>query len=164
MTPWTAPGQASLSFTISWGLLKFMSIESVMPFNHLILCRPLLLSSIFLSIRVFSNESALCIGDQSIGASASALVLPMSIQDWFALGFTGLISLLSKGKSLLQHHSLKASILQCSVFFMVQLSHPYITTGKTIHMTTWTFVGSVMSLLFNTLDLLELFYQGASIF
>ena len=82
-----------------WSLLKFMSIESVMPFNHLILCRPLLLSSIFLSIRVFSNESALCIGDQSIGDSASALVLPMSIQDWFALGFSGLISLLSKGFS-----------------------------------------------------------------
>ena len=79
--------------------------------------------------------------------------------DWFdLLAVQGIL------KSLLQHHSLKASILQCSVFFMVQLSHPYITTGKTIHMTTWTFVGSVMSLLFNTLDLLELFYQGASIF
>ena len=79
--------------------------------------------------------------------------------DWFdLLAVQGIL------KSLLQHHSLKASILQCSVFFMVQLSHPCITTGKTIHMTTWTLVGSVMSLLFNTLDLLELFYQGASIF
>ena len=99
VTPWTAACQASLSFTISWGLLKFMSIASVMPFNHLTLCRPLLLSSIFLSIRVFSNESALCISDQSIGASASALVLPMSIQDWFPLGLTGLITSQSKGLS-----------------------------------------------------------------
>jgi len=89
-------------------------------------------------------------GDQSIGTSASASVLPMNIQDWFLLGWTSLISLLSKGlKSLLQHHSSKASILWHSAFFTVQLSHPYMTTGKTIALTRWTFVGKVMSLLFN---------------
>ena len=98
--PMTAPLKASLSFTISWSLLKLTSIELVMPSNHLILCGPLiLLPSIFPSIRVFSNELALCIGGQSIGASASASVLPMNIQDWFPLGLTGLISLLSKGLS-----------------------------------------------------------------
>ena len=98
VTPWTAARQDSLSFTIFWSLLKLMSIKSVMLSNHLILCRPLLLlPSIFSSIRVFSNESALPIGDQSIGASVSASVLPMNIQGGFSLGLTGLISLLSKG-------------------------------------------------------------------
>ena len=98
--PWTAAHQASLSFTISWSLLKLMSIESVMPSNHLILCHPLLLlPSIFPSIRVFSNESALTSGGQSIGASASTSVIPMNIQDWFPLGLIGLISLQSKGLS-----------------------------------------------------------------
>ena len=87
-------------------------------------------------------------GGQSIGVSASASVLPMNIQDWFPLEWTGWISLESKGlKSLLQHHSSKASILRCSAFFIVQLSHPYITTGKTIALTKWTFVGKVMSLI-----------------
>ena len=106
-TPWTVACQASLCFTISWSLLKLTSIESV-PSSHLILCRPfLLLPSLFPSIRVFSNESSLCIRCQSIGALAS--VLPMTIPDWFHLVLTGLISLLSKGfSSLLQHHSLKA--------------------------------------------------------
>ena len=90
---------------------------------------------------------------QSIGVSASASVLPMNIQDWFPLGWTGWISLQSKAlKSLLQHHSSKASILRCSAFFTVQLSHPYMTTGKTIALTRWTFVGKVISLLFNTLS------------
>ena len=100
-TPWTAARQASLSITNSWSLLKFISIESVMPSNHLTLCSPLLLlPSIFPSIRVFSNESALCIrGGQRIEVSASASVLPMNIQDWFPLGWTGWISLLSKGLS-----------------------------------------------------------------
>ena len=98
VTPWTAAYQASLSFTISQSLLKLMSIESVMPSNHLILCCPfLLLPSIFSSIRVFSNESVFASGDQSIGASAS--VLPMNLQGWFPLELTGLISLLSKGLS-----------------------------------------------------------------
>ena len=123
--------------TNSRSLLKLMSIELVMPLNHLILCHPLLLlPSVFPSIRVFSNESFFTSGGQSIGASASASILPMNIQDWFPLGLTGWISLLSKGlSSLLQHRSLKASILQCSASFMVQLSHPYMTTGKTIALT-----------------------------
>ena len=125
--------QASLSFTISWNLLKVMLIESVMPSNHLILCHPLLLlPSIFPSIRVFSDAS----GGQSIGASVSASVLPMNIQDWFPLELTGWISFRSKGLSrVLQHHSSKASILWHSAFFLVQISHPYITSGKTIVLT-----------------------------
>ena len=124
VTPWTVVRQAPLSFIISQSLLKLMSIESVIPSNHLTLChRLLLLPSVFPSTRVFSNEIALWIMGQSIGISVSASVLPMSIQGWFPLGLTGLI-LLCKGLSrVLQHHNLKASILQCSVFLMVQLSH-----------------------------------------
>ena len=100
VTPRTAAHQAFLCITNSWSLLKLMSIESVMPSNHLILCHPLLLlSSIFPSIKVFSNESALCIRGQSTGVSASASVFPMNIQDWFPLGWTGWISLQSKGLS-----------------------------------------------------------------
>ena len=154
VTPWTAAHQASLSITNSQSLLKPMSIESVMPSNHLILCRPLLLlPSIFPSIRVFSNESVFTSGGQIIGVSASTSVLPMNIQDWFPLGSTGWTSSQSKGlSSLLQHHNSKASILQCSAFFIVQLSHPYMTTGKTIALTRWTFVGKEMSLLFNMLS------------
>ena len=121
-----------------------------MPSNHLTLSPLFLLPSIFPSIRVFSNGSVPPIGGQSIGASVSASVLSMNIQDWFPLGWTGWISLLQgTHKSLLQHHSSKASILQCSAFFMVQFSHPYITTGKTIALTVQTFVGNVTSLLFN---------------
>ena len=126
-----------------------------MPSNLLNLCHPLLLlPSIFPSIRVFSNESVLLIRCQNIGVSASASVLPMNIQDRFPLGLTGLISLQSKelSKSLLQHHSSKASILQCSAFFIVQPSHPYMTTGKTVALTRQTSVGKVMSLLFNMLS------------
>ena len=96
-TPWTAAPQASLSFTISQSLLKLMSIELVTLYNHLVLCRPLLLLSILPSIRVFSNESLLCIRWPNIGTSASASVLPVNIQGWFPLGLTGLNSLLSKG-------------------------------------------------------------------
>ena len=131
-TPWTAGCQASLSITNSWSLLKLISIESVMPSNHLILCCSLLPPSIFPSIRLFPMSQFFTSGGQSIGVSASASVLAMNIQDWFPLGWTGLISLQSKGlsKSLLQHHSSKASILLCSVFFMVQLLHPYMTTEK----------------------------------
>ena len=138
----------------SRGLPKLMSIELVMPSNHLILCNPLLLlPSIFPSIRVFSNKLGLHIRWPSIGVSASASVLPMNIQGWFPLGWTGWISLQSKGlSSLLQHHSSKASILWCSPFFIVQLSHPYMTTGKTIALTRQTFMGKVMSLLFNMLS------------
>ena len=129
--PWTASCQAFLSITSSWSLLKFMSIESVMPSNHPILCRPLLLlPSIFPSIRVFSNESALCIGwpkywSLSISPSSEYSGLISFRTDWFDL-------LAGQGtlKSLLQHHSSKPSILQHSAFFIVQLSHPYMTTGK----------------------------------
>ena len=123
VTPWTAACQASLSFTISQSLLKFISIESVMPSSHLILCCPLLLLlSIFPSIRVFSNISHLfALGGQSIRVSALASVFPMSTQGWFPLGLTDLISLQSKGlsRNLLQHHNSKASILWHSAFFMV---------------------------------------------
>ena len=145
MTPWTAACQASPFFTISWSLLRLMTSELMMPSNHLILCLPLLhLPSTFPGIRIFSNVS----DGQSIGASAS--VLPMNIQNLFPLGWTGWSSLQSKGlKSLLQHHSSKASILQRSAFFMVQLSHPQMTTRKIITLTIWTFISKVMSLLFN---------------
>ena len=141
--PWTIAHQASLSFTISQSFLKLMSFESVMPSNHLILCHLLLLlPSVLPSIRVFSNESVLCIRAQSIEVSDSASVLPMNIQDWFPLGLTGWLSLQAKGLSRVssnKHHSSKASILWRSAFFIVQLSHPYMTTGKTIALTRWTF-------------------------
>ena len=136
-----------------------MSVELVKPSNHLILCHPLiLLSSIFPSIRVFSNESAIHIRWQSIGVSASTSVLPMNTQGWSPLEWIGWISLQSKelSKSLLQHHSSKASVLRHSAFFIVQLSHPYMTTGKAIALTRQTVVDKVMSLLFNTLSRLVL--------
>ena len=151
-------------FTNSQSLLKLMSIESLMPSNHLILCHPLLLlPSILLSIRVFSNELALHIRWPSTGASASASVLPVNIQDWSPLGCTGRF-LVVQGtlKSLLQHHSSKASILQCSAFFIVQLSHPYMTIGKTIALTRWTFVDKVMSLLLNILSRLVITFLPRS--
>ena len=148
-TPWTAANQASVSIINSQNLLKLMSIELVMPFNHLILCRPLLLPSIFPSIRVFSNESVFASGGRIIGVSPSASVLPVNIQDWFPLGWTGWISLLSRGLSrVFQHHSSKASILKRSAFFIVQLSHLHTTAGKTIALTRWTFVSKAVSLLF----------------
>ena len=152
-TPWTAAHQASLSITLSWSLLKLMSIELAMPFNHLILCYPLLLLlSIFPIISVFSNKWLFSSGGQSIGASASTSVLPMNIQCWFPLGLTGLIFLQTKEfSSLFQHHSSKASILWRSAFFMVQLLHLYMSTRKTIALTIWTFVGQVMSLFLNML-------------
>ena len=139
VTPWTAAHQASLSFNIS---RRWWSTESVTSSNHLVLCHPLLLQlSIFPSIRVFANDPAFVSGGQSIGALASSSVLPMNIQDWFPLGQTGLISLQSKGLlSLFQHHSSKALILQHPVFFMVQVSYPYMTTVKTIALTVWIFV------------------------
>ena len=143
MTPWTTAHQASLSITNSHSLLILMSIESMIPSNHLILCGPF-------CIRLFSNESVLHIRWPKYWVSASASFLPMNIQDSFPLPWTGWISLLSQGlKSLLQHHSSKSSILQCSASFIVQLSHTYMTIGKTIALTRWTFVGKVMSLLFN---------------
>ena len=147
-TLWTAAHQASLSFTISWSLLKLMSIESVTPSNHLILCRPLLLlPSIFPSIRVFSNESVLCIRwpkywsfSFSISPSNEYLGLLSFRIYWFDL-------LVVQGtlKSLLQHHSSKASILWHSTFFTVQLWHIYMTTGKSIALTRWNCVCKVVS-------------------
>ena len=138
-TPWTAAGQSSLSFIISWNLLKLMSIELVMPSNHLILCHPLLLMpSNSPASASFSMSWLFSSGGQSIGASASASLLPMYIQGWFPLRLIGLISLLSNNSPGLLQHNSKASILQHSAFFMVQLSHPYMTTGKTIALTRWT--------------------------
>ena len=153
--PWNAAGQASLSITNSWSLLKLKSIESVMPSNHLILCRPLLLlPSIFPSIRVFSNESVLCIRwpkywsfSFSISPSNEYSGLISLRTDWLDL-----LAVQGSLSSILQHHSLKASILWCSTFFIVQLPHPYMTTEKTITLTIWTFVSKVTSLFFNMLS------------
>ena len=132
-----------------------MSIKSVMPFNHIILCHPLLvLPSIFPSIRVFSDEWALhirCPEYWSFGFSINPSN-EYSRLIFFRMDGLDLLAVQGAVKSLLQHHSSKASILRCSAFFMVQFSHPYITTGKTIALTRWTFVGKVMSLLFNMLS------------
>ena len=148
VTPWTAAHQASLSITNSWSPPKPMSTESVMPPNHLILCHPLLLlPSIFPSIRVFSNESALHIRWPKYW-SFSFNISPSSEHPGlisFRMDWLDLLAVQGTLKSLLQHHSSKASILQCSAFFTVQLSYPYMTTGKTIALTRWTFVEKVMS-------------------
>ena len=150
-TPWTAAHQASLSITNSRSLLKLMSIKSVMPSSYLILCRPLLfLSSILPSIGSFPMSQFFASGGQSIGVSASASVLPGNFQDWFPLGWTDLISVLSKGLSRVFSNT-TVSTFRRSAFFIVQLSHPYMTTGKTIGLTRWTFVSKAMSLLFNML-------------
>ena len=154
-TPWTAAYQASLSFTTSQSLPKFMSIVSVMPFNHLILCCPLLLlPSIFPCIRVFSNESALHIRWPKYWSFSFSISLSYEYSGLISFRMDSLNLLAVQGtlKSLLQHHSSKASILQCSDFFIVQLSHSYMTTGQTIALTRWTFGGKVMSLLFNMLS------------
>ena len=154
-TPWTAACQVSLSFTIFWNLLKFMSIELVMSPNHFILCHLLLsLPSIFPSIRVFSNEMALRIRwpkywsfSFSISSSNDYSGLISFRIDWFdRLAVWGTL------KSLLQHNSSKASVLQRPPLFMAQLLHPYMTTGKSIALTRWTSVGKIMSLLFNLLS------------
>ena len=151
VTPWTAVLQASLSITSSWSLHKLMSIELVMPSNHLILCCLLFLPpSIFPIIRVFSNESVLCIRWPKYW-SFSFSIRPSNEYSGLISSRMGCLDLLAvQGtlKSLLQYHSSKASILLCSAFFIVQLSHPYMTTGKTIALTRWTFVGKVMSMLF----------------
>ena len=146
-------------------LANLMSVQSVMPSKHFILCHPLLLPpSIFPSIRVFSMSQFFTTGGQSIGVSTLASVLPMNIQDWFPFWIDWLDLLAAQGtlKSLLQHHSLKASILWRSAFFMVQLSHPYMTIGKTIPLTRWTFVCKVMSLLFNMLSRLVIAFLPRS--
>ena len=162
-TPLTAARQASLSITNSQSLLKLMSIESVMPSSHLILCRPLLLlPPIPPSIRVFSNESTLLMRwpkywsfSLSISPSNEHPGLVSFRMDWLDL-----LVVQGTHKSLLQHHSSKASIL--SAFFTVQLSHPYMTTGKTIALIRWTFVGKVMSLLFNMLSRLVITFLPRS--
>ena len=153
-TPCTAACQASLSFTNSRSMLKLISIESVMPSNCPSSVVPF--SSHLQSFPAsgsFPMSQFFTLHSQSIGVSASASVLPMNIQDWFPLGWTSWISLQSKGlSSLLQHHSSKASILLCSAFFIVQLSHPYMTTGKIIILTGQIFIGKVMSLFFSMLS------------
>ena len=146
-TPWSEARQASLSITNFQSLLKLMSIELVMPSNHLILCHPLLLPSIFPSIRVFSNESVLCIRWPKYW-SFSFRISPSDEYSGlisFRIDRLDLLAVQGTLKSLLQHHSSKASILQCSAFFIVQFSHPYMTTRKTIALTKWTFVGKVFA-------------------
>ena len=148
--PMSCSMPGSLSFTISQRLFKFMSIESVMPSNHLILCLPLLLMpSIFPSIRVFSNESVLCIRWPNYWSFSISPSNEYSGLISCRIDSLDLLAVQGTLKSLLQHHSSKASILWCSAFFIVQLSHPYMTTGKTIALTRQIFVGKVMSLLLN---------------
>ena len=147
--------QTSLSFTISLNSLKLMSIESVMPSNHLILCCCLLLLPfIFLRIRVFSSELALCIRWPNYWSFSFSIRTSSEYSGLisFRIDRFDLLAVQGTLKSLLQHHSLKASILWCSVFFMVQLSHSNVTIGKTIALTILTFAGKVMPLLFNTLS------------
>ena len=164
-TPWTAAHQTSLSITNSQSLLKLMSIESVMPSNHLMFCHPLLLlPSIIPSIRVFLNESVECIRwpkywsfSFSISPSNQYSGLISCKMDWLDLpAVQGTL------KSLLQHHSSKASILRCLHFFILQLSHLYMTTGKTIALTTRTFVCKVMSFFFNMLSRLVITFLPRS--
>ena len=164
-TSWTAACQASLSITNSQSLLKLMSIESVMPSNHLILCHPLLFQpSIFPSIRVFSNESVLCIRSSKYW-SFSFSISPSNEYSGlisFRMDWLDLLAVQGTLKSCLQHHSSKASILWRSAYFIVQFSHPYMTTGKTIALTRQTFVGKVMSLLFNMLSRLVITFLPRS--
>ena len=151
-TPWIAARQASMSITNSRSLPKFMSIELVMPSSHLILCRPLLLlPRIPPSIRVFSNESTLC---KRWPKCWSFIISPSNEYSGlisFRMDWLDLLTIQGTLKSLLQHHSSKASVLRCSAFFIVQLSYPYMTTGKSIALTRRTFVGEVMCQLFNML-------------
>ena len=164
-TPWIAARQASLSITNSRSSLRLTSIESVMPSSHLILCRPLLLlPSIFPSIRVFSNESALRIRWPKIW-SLSFNISPSKEHPGlisFRMDWLNLLAVQGTLKSLLQHHSSKASILQHAALFIVQLSHSYMTTGKTIDLTRWTLVGKVMSLLLNILSRLVITFLPRS--
>ena len=164
-TPWTTARQASLSITSSWSWPKLMCIESVMPSSHLILCRPLLfLPSIFPSIRVFSNESTLCIRWPeywSFSFNISPSSEPPGLIS-FGMDWLDLLAVQGTLESLLQHHSSKALILLHSSFFIAQLSHPYMTTGKTIALTRQTFVGKVMSLLLNMLSRLVIVFLPRS--
>ena len=164
VTSWTAAHQASLSFTISQSLPKLMSIELVMPSNHLVLCHPLLLlPSVFPPPGSFPVSQYFTSGGQSIGASASASVLPMNIQDYFPLLLTCLISFQSKGLSrVFSNTTVQKHQFFGAQFCIVQLSHPYTPTGKTIALTIQTFFGKVISLLFNTLSrfVLAFFQEG----
>ena len=164
-TPWTAARQASSSITNCQSPHKPMSIESVMLSNHLILCLPLfLLPSIFPSNRVFSNKSVLCTRWPKYW-SFSFSIIPSNEHPGlisFRMGWLDLLAVQGMLKSLLQQHSSKASILQCSAFFIVQLSHPYMTTGKTISLTRQAFAGQVMSLLFNMLSRLVITFLPRS--
>ena len=164
VTPWTAACQASLSIIPTPRACSELAIESVMPSNHLIFCCPLLLPSVFPSIRVFSSESVLHIRwpkcwsfSFSISPSNEYSGLISFRIEWFDL-----LTVQGTLKSLLQHHSSKASILRCSAFFIVQLSHPYMTTGKTIALTRWTFVGKVKSVPFNQVSWLVLAFLPTS--
>ena len=162
-TPWTVALQASLSITNSQSLLKLMSIELVMPANYLILCHSLLLLlSIFPRIRVFSNESVFHIRWPKHW-SFSFIISPSKEYSGlisFRMDWLDLLAVQGTLKNLLQHHSSKASLLQWSAFFIVQLSHPFMTNGKTIALTRWTFVGKVMSLLFSMLFWLVIPFHG----
>ena len=165
VTTWTEVCQASLSITNSQSLLKLMSIESMMPSNHLILCcHLLLLPSIFPSISIFSNESVLLIRWPKYW-SFSFNISP-SNEYWglisFRIDWLDLLVVQGPLRSLLQYHSSKASVLWCSAFFIIQFSHPYMTTGKTIALTRWNFIGKIMSLLFNMLSRLVITFLPRS--
>ena len=153
VNPWTAAHLVSLSFTVSWSLLKLLSFELVIPSNHLILCHPLLLlPSIFPSSRVFSNDLAHCIRSPSYWSFSISHSDEYSRIISFKIDWFDLLSVQGTLKSLPQHHSLKASILWHSAFFMLQISHLYMTTHKNIYLTIQTFISKVISLLFNTLS------------
>ena len=163
-TPWIAARQASLSITNSRSSLRLTSIETVMPSSHLILCPPLLLPPIPPSIRVFANESTLRMRWPKYWSFSFSIIASKEIPGLisFRMDWLDLLAVQGILKSLLQHHSSKASILRRSAFFAVQLSHPYMTTGKTIALTRRTFVGKVMSLLFN-ISQRQLSYDGTCI-
>ena len=168
MISWTAACQASLSFTIPQSLLKLTSIELEMPSNHLVLCCPLiLLSSVFPTVRVFSSKSVLHIRWPKYW-SFNFSISPSNEYSWlisFRINWFDLLAVQRTLKSLVQHRSLKASVLQHSALFMVQLSHPYMTIGKTIALIIWTFVSKMMScFLIWCLALSQLSFQGASAF
>ena len=164
-TPWTTACEAFLSITNSQSLPKLMSIESVMPSNHLTLCHPLLLlPSVFPNIRVFSNESALCIRWPKYWSFSFNISLSIEHSGLisFKMDWLDFLAVQGTPKNLLQHQSWKASILRHSVFFIVQLSHPYMTTGKTIALTRRTLVDKVISLLFNMLSKLVITFLPRS--
>ena len=165
--PWIAARQASLSITNSWSSLRLTSIESVMPSSHLILCRPLLLlPPVPPSIRVFSKESTLCMRWPKDWSFSFSIIPSKEIPGLisFRMDWLDLLAVQGTLKSLLQHHSSKASILQHSAFLTVQLSNPYMTTGKTVALTRRTFVAKVMSVLFNMLSRLVITFLPRKIY